>query len=71
MMNLIEKMYALLVSEEIRVFHYVCKKEKPFEYEFRGESHFFDTLDEMIIEAYSKIDPLLKPLSNTNISGVS
>jgi hypothetical protein len=62
MMNLIEKVYALFVNEEIRIWHYHCAKEKPFEYHFEGVSYFFDTFEEMINEAYSRIDPLLKPL---------
>ena len=61
-MNLIQKMYALLVSEDVRIWHYCCKKEKPFEYAFGGESYYFDTMEEMITEAYKRIDPLLKPL---------
>lgn len=61
-MNLIEKIYTLLVSKEVRIWHYICKKEKPFEYQFQDESFQFETMEEMVTEAYKRIDPLLKPL---------
>jgi hypothetical protein len=69
-MNLIEKVYALLVCPDIRIWHYPCCKGKQFEFQFpwnpekplEGEKCSFDTMEEMIHIAYSKIDPLLKPL---------
>jgi hypothetical protein len=63
-MNLIEKIHALMVSENIRIWHYEAKKDKPFVYWFPMDStsaeFTFDTLDEMVKDAYSKIDPLLQ-----------
>ena len=61
-MNLIEKIYALLVDPNIRIWDYHHKPEKRFEYCFEGESHFFDNFQDMIEEAYACIDPLRKPL---------
>lgn len=61
-MNLIEKLHALMVSQDIRVWHYPYAKETPFEYGYNGEAFRFDTLEEMIEAAYSRIDPLRKPL---------
>lgn len=62
MLNQIEKIYVLLVRPDIRIWHYPCAKEKPFQYAFKGEVYNFDTLSEMIEEAYKRIDPLLEPL---------
>lgn len=65
MMNLIQKMHALLVHPDIRVWHYLAKPQKGFQYELFGSGdgiQEFDTLEEMIVEAYKRIDPLLKPL---------
>jgi len=33
------------------------------------QAHYFDTLEEMITDAYSKIDPLLKPLPDNLTPG--
>ena len=62
--------HALLVSPDIRIWHYPCCKGKQFEFQhpwnpekpLEGEKHSFDTMEEMIHMAYAKIDPLLKPL---------
>lgn len=64
-MNLIQKFHALLVSQEIVIWHYPYAKETPFEYGYNGEAFRFNTLEEMIEAAYSRIDPLLKPLPET------
>ena len=69
-MNLIEKFHALLVSKEVRIWHYHYAKGKQFEFQYpfdptaplEGEKVRCDTLEEMIHLAYAKIDPLLKPL---------
>jgi|GEM_PF-6688215 len=67
-MNAIEKLYALIVSDEINVWHYPGKQENPrFFYWHNSEPHLteghgFDTLEQMIDAAYERIDPLKKPL---------
>lgn len=67
MMNAIEKLHAILVSDEVNVWHFPTKKETPrFFYWVKGETnpdgHGCETLEGMIDEAYAKIDPLLKIL---------
>jgi hypothetical protein len=69
--------HALLVSDEVNVWHYVCPASgvKPFAYwltnvkdekdpygQASGAGWTFNTLEEMIEAAYSHIDPLKKPL---------
>lgn len=61
-MNLVEKIHALMVHPDIRIWHYHFAKEKSFEYAFAGESHRFDTMEQMIEAAYVNIDPLKKAL---------
>ena len=69
-MNLIEKMYALFVCPEIRIWHYCCAKGPQFEFHYpfnpekpmEGEKVLCNTMEEMVHQAYTKIDPLLKPL---------
>lgn len=65
-MNLIEKIHVLLISDAISIWHYVSKPDKKFSYFLTAnpdEVFYFDTLEEMVIAAYSRIDPLLKPLT--------
>ncbi len=68
-MNLIEKMHALLVSDNIRIWQYHEKKEGPQFYCWDiakdgsniNEEAFLE-LDHLIEDAYARIDPLNKPL---------
>ncbi len=66
-MNLIEKLWALLVSKEIDVWHYPNKLSDPkFFYFLKTTEPWTEfgcsTLEEMIDGAYSHIDPLRKEL---------
>ena len=73
MYNLIQKMYALMVSSDVRIWQYTAKKEKQFEYQYlnpKEEPVLFNTLEEMINAAYERIDLLKKPLpDHLNESG--
>ena len=63
MLNLIQKLHALMVSKEVNVWHFPCCRDgKPFAYWLTSEpenkeGHRFDTLEEMIEAAYAHIDP--------------
>ncbi len=63
-MNLIEKMWALFVDEKIHIWHFPAARDKQFVYtldKWQTQSSF-NSLEEMVNEAYKHIDPLLKPL---------
>lgn len=71
MLNLLEKLHALAVSEVVRVWHFAGKRENPkFFYWLESEirenewhpGYGYDTLEEMIEAAYAVIDPMRKPL---------
>jgi hypothetical protein len=68
MLNLIQKFHALLVSEEVNIWHFPAKKEGPRFYFWLksqpsdGEGYGFVCLDDLINAAYARIDPLAKPL---------
>lgn len=65
-LNAFEKLHALLVSEDIFVWHFPAKREGPrFVYRLEGEArpqHWCDTLEQLVDAAYAEIDPLLKPI---------
>lgn len=67
MMNAIEKIHALMVSEAVNIWHFPCAKDSPkFVYWLTSEpenrdGYRFDTLEAMVDAAYSHIDPLAKP----------
>lgn len=69
MLNLLQKLHALYVTDELNVWHFAAARPpiKPFVYWLASEpdnkdGHGFDTLEEMIEAAYAHIDPLAKPL---------
>lgn len=69
MLNLLQKLHALYVSDAVNVWHFPCAQPptKPFCYWLTSESdnkdgHGFDTMEGMIEAAYAEIDPLKKPL---------
>ncbi len=68
MLNLIEMVYALMVSDDINIWHFPTKKENPRFYYWLNsepdnkEGYGFNTFEELIAAAYAKIDPQLKPL---------
>jgi len=68
MLNLIEKIHALMVSPRISIWHYIAAKDNnAFVYwkidDFgKSEPFKFNSLEAMIEQAYSEIDPLLVPL---------
>lgn len=69
-MNLIEKVHALLVSDEVNIWHFQGAKPPVFVYWLAckpddKEGRRFASMEEMIGEAYSHIDPLLKTLPET------
>lgn len=67
MMNALEKIHALMVSNEVNVWHFPYAMPSPkFVYWLAAEpenrdGYQFDTLEAMIDAAYSHIDPLAKP----------
>lgn len=67
MMNAIEKLHALLVSDRVNVWHFAGKLESPRFFYWSAdepenkEGYAFATLEEMVDAAYARIDPLLKP----------
>ena len=74
-MNLIEKLHAILVSDQVNVWHYPCKQEQPcFFYWLSSEPHNtegygFNNLEELIEAAYAHINPLEKPLPTKVLHG--
>lgn len=68
MLNLIQKLHALLVSEEINVWEYPGMKGEPRFYYWLAmepadsKGHAFGTLEQLIEAAYEHIDPLRKEL---------
>lgn len=69
MINLIEKLHALLASDDVNVWHFPCATDvnKRFVYWLKGdrEGKYFSSLDAMIWSAYAHIDPMEKPLPLT------
>lgn len=70
MLNAIEKLHALLISDHVNVWHFPSMKEPDrFVYWLPGESgestHKFTTLEAMIDSAYAHIDPMLVPTPET------
>ncbi len=70
MLNLLEKLHALVVQESVRVWHYAGKADNPkFFYWLQSdieagktEGYGFNTLEEMIEAAYCHINPMCKPM---------
>jgi hypothetical protein len=71
MLNLLEKLHILAVTNEVRLWHFVGKRENPkFYYWVESElkadpshpGYGFDTLEAVIEAAYAVIDPMLKPM---------
>lgn len=66
-MNLFEKIHAIMVSDEVNIWHFQHASPKP-QFVFWAkddpnvDGYKFDTCEEMIDECYKRIDPLLKPL---------
>lgn len=68
MMNMIEKVYAIMVHPTVGIWHYPAAKDKQFVvYPKRGEGSVegemrYDSMEQMIDAAYALIDPLNVPL---------
>jgi hypothetical protein len=67
MLNLVEKFYAVLVSDRVRVWDFHCRRPEDgprfalwpiAEDGTHGEPHEFSTLERLVEEAYALIDPL-------------
>ena len=68
MLNLIEKLHAIMVSDKIYIWHFPNKKEgQKFRFWLTDEpenelGHSYYTLETMIDAAYKHIDPLEQPI---------
>lgn len=71
-MNLLEKLHAVTVSEDVQIWHFHGKKESPrfVLWKIKSEphnkiGHWYHTMEEMIEAAYAVIDPLKIPFPVT------
>jgi hypothetical protein len=71
MLNLIQKLHALIVCSDVTIWHFPAKSEGPkFFYWLTAEpenkdGYGFETFDHMIEAAYAHIDPLQKSMPET------